>query len=62
MECQTAAWDRHGYNCVPVMVTEIEGKGRGLVTGRDFKMGEGSYVDKLVIEINESESDLESWP
>ena len=30
-ECQKKDWPRHGWNCVPVMVTEIPGKGRGLV-------------------------------
>ena len=39
-ECQVADRPRHKWNCVPVMVTEYEGKGRGLVASRDFKVGE----------------------
>ena len=30
-ECQSADWSRDEWNCVPVMVTEFPGKGRGLV-------------------------------
>jgi len=45
-ECQRADWPRHGWNCVPVMVTEIPGKGRGLVAARDIKMGELIFKDK----------------
>ena len=35
-ECQVADWDRHEWNCVPVMVTEFPGKGRGLVASKDI--------------------------
>ena len=48
-ECQVADWPRHNWNCVPVMVTEIEGKGRGLVAARDIKMGELIFNDKAAI-------------
>ena len=40
VECQTEDWVRHSWNCLPVMVTEVEGKGRGLVAARDIKAGE----------------------
>ena len=49
-ECQKADWPRHGWNCVPVMVTEITGKGRGLVASKDIKIGELIFIDKPVIE------------
>ena len=44
-----ADFARHKWNCVPVMVTEIEGKGRGLVAAKDIKMGELIFKDKPVI-------------
>ena len=46
-----ADWQRHSWNCVPVMVTEIEGKGRGLVAARNIKMGELIFKDKASIKI-----------
>ena len=48
-ECQRDDWDRHRDNCVPVMITEYEGKGRGLVASRDIEMGELIFNDKAVI-------------
>ena len=48
-ECQAADWARHKENCVPVMVKEIEGKGRGLVAAKDIKMGELILTDKAVL-------------
>ena len=48
-ECQREDWPRHKWNCVPVMVTEIPGKGRGIVAARDIKMGELIFNDKPVI-------------
>lgn len=50
-ECQVADRPRHAWNCVPVMVTEIPGKGRGLVAARDIKMGEQIFIDNPVIKI-----------
>ena len=44
-----ADWPRHNWNCVPVMVTEILGKGRGIVAARDIKMGEFIFLDKPAI-------------
>jgi len=51
-ECQVKDWDRHKWNCVPVMVTEFEGKGRGLVAAKDIKRGELIFIDKPLIEVN----------
>ena len=45
-ECQKEDWPRHAWNCVPVMVTEVPGKGQGLVAARDIKMGELIFTDK----------------
>ena len=50
-ECQREDWPRHAWNCVPVMVTEIPGKGRGLVAARDIKMGELIFRDKPAIQL-----------
>ena len=49
--CQKADWPRHISNCIPVMVTEYEGKGRGLVAARDIKMGEFIFLDKPAIKM-----------
>ena len=54
-ECQVVDWPRHGWNCVPVMVTEIPGKGRGIVAARDIRIGELIFIDKPVIEVNGTE-------
>ena len=45
VECQYADWGRHSWNCVPVMVTEFSGKGRGLVAARDIEKGELIFKD-----------------
>ena len=50
-ECQRADWERHNWNCVPVMVREFPGKGRGIVAARDIKMGEEIFKDKPVIKL-----------
>ena len=50
-ECQKADWPRHAFNCVPVMVTEFEGKGRGVVAARDIKMGECIFMDKPLLKL-----------
>ena len=51
VECQKADWERHHWNCVPVMVKEFPGKGRGIVAARDIKMGEEIFRDKPVIKL-----------
>ena len=59
-ECQVADWPRHAWNCIPVMVTEIPGKGRGLVAARDIKMGEFIFLDKPAIVLpNHSPIDID---
>ena len=50
-ECQSNDWERHEWNCVPVMVTEFPGKGRGLVAARDVERGELIFKDKPVIKL-----------
>ena len=50
-ECQVADFKRHKWNCVPVMVTEIPGKGRGLVAAKDIKKGELLLKEKIAIQI-----------
>ena len=56
-ECQLEDWPRHKWNCVPVMVSEIPGKGRGLVAAKDIKMGELLFTDKALIKINPEDAD-----
>ena len=50
-QCQKADWDRHSWNCLPVMVTEFEGKGRGLVAAKDIKMGDLIFTDKPMLKL-----------
>merc|ERR1719221_1397167 len=50
-ECQLADRPRHKWNCLPVMVTEFPGKGRGLVAARDIKMGELIFKDKPTFKV-----------
>ena len=50
-KCQKADWPRHASNCIPVMVTEYEGKGLGVMAARDIKMGEVIFIDKPVIKV-----------
>ena len=49
--CQKKDWHRHRWNCIPVMVTEFEGKSRGVVAARDTKMGEFIFLDKPAIKL-----------
>ena len=50
-ECQKADRPRHKWNCLPVMVTEFPGKGRGLVAARDIKMGELIFKERPLIKL-----------
>ena len=49
VECQSADWARHEWNCIPVMVTEFPGKGRGLVAANDIEKGDLIFKDKPAI-------------
>jgi len=48
-ECQREDWPRHSQFCIPVMVTEIPGKGKGLVASKDFKKGQVLFQEASVI-------------
>ena len=50
-QCQTKDWARHKRLCVPVVIVEIQGKGRGLVASKDFKMGDLIIRDKAAVTI-----------
>ena len=58
-QCQVADWPRHNWNCVPVMVTEIPGKGRGLVAAKDIKKGELLFKEKIAIQIRTEGTNFE---
>ena len=57
-KCQREDWDRHSFHCVPVMITDIRGKGRGLVASKDLKMGDLLFVDTAVIILDSPEGML----
>jgi len=57
-KCQKADWPRHRWNCIPVMVTEYEGKGRGVMAARDIKMGEVIFIDKPVVKVKMPSGEL----
>ena len=46
-----ADWPRHKDNCVPVVISEVGEKGRGLVAARDIKVGERILIDSVVISV-----------
>ena len=50
--CQREDWGRHKDNCIPVMLTELKGKGRGLVASRDIQVGEVIFTEEAAISWN----------
>ena len=56
VECQREDWPRHSQYCIPVMVAEIQGMGRGLVASKDFKKGEVIFKEPAAITIYTSHS------
>ena len=50
--CQREDWGRHKDNCIPVMLTELKGKGRGLVASRNIKVGEVIFTEAAAITWN----------
>jgi len=57
-QCQRDDWPRHSFHCVPVMIADIPGKGRGLVASKDLKMGDLLFVDTAVIILDSPEGIL----
>jgi len=51
-ECQREDWPRHSQFCIPVMVTEIPGKGLGLVASKDFKKGQTIFKETAAIALH----------
>jgi len=51
-ECQRKDWPRHSQFCIPVMVTEIPGKGRGLVASKDIKKGQTLFEETAAIAVH----------
>ena len=51
-ECQRKDWPRHSQFCIPVMVTEIPGKGKGLVASKDIKKGKVLFKEKPAITVH----------
>ena len=48
-ECQREDWPRHSQFCIPVMVTEVPDKGKGLVASKDIKKGQVVFQETAVI-------------
>lgn len=42
-------WGRHKRNCMPVMIKDLETKGRGLVASKSFVKGDYILTDKTVV-------------
>ena len=55
LECQREDWPRHREFCIPVMVTEIPGKGLGLVASKNFKKGELIFKEIAAISVKARE-------
>ena len=51
-KCQGQDWPRHRQFCIPVMVTEIPGKGKGLVASKDFKKGQVIFKETVAINVH----------
>ena len=51
-ECQREDWPRHSQFCIPVMVTEIPGKGKGLVASKDIKKGQVIFKETAAIAVH----------
>ena len=47
--CQREDWGRHKDNCIPVMLTELKGKGRGLVASRNIRVGEVIFTEEAAV-------------
>jgi len=61
IQCQGSDWPRHKDNCIPLMISEFEGKGRGLVAARDFEKGELIFEDPAVINVREISPPNGEW-
>ena len=48
-ECQKKDWKTHKKNCLPYVVKEVEGKGRGMFATRDIAQAEVILIDKPVL-------------
>ena len=55
--CQKKDWSRHKRLCVPVMIKDIEGKGRGLVASKNFQMGDLILKERAVATIRSKGSE-----
>ena len=54
-ECQRKDWERHKDNCIPVVLTETTGKGRGLVASRDIPIGQVILKEQSVVSVYDDE-------
>lgn len=57
-QCQKADWTRHRAKCVPVLVKELEDRGRGLVAAKNISVGDLILADKAVIKVS---GDADTW-
>ena len=54
-ECQRQDLERHKDNCIPVVLTETTGKGRGLVASRDIQIGQVILKEQSVVSVYDDE-------
>ena len=55
-KCQVEDWPRHREFCIPVMVAEIPGKGKGLVASKNFKRGQVLFKETPAISVHSPSS------
>lgn len=60
-QCQRKDWPRHKHNCLPVLLTEVQGKGRGLVASKDFKKGDLIFTETAAISVDGFGEGIQVW-
>merc|ERR1712066_746050 len=60
--CQRRHWAQHRGDCPPFRVSQVQGKGRGLVASRKIMFGEQILTEKPLLLINNGEQpNLLAW-
>ena len=60
--CQKSDWAHHRHYCLPYLVKEVDGKGRGLVATKRIQFGEEILrEDPLLLIKNEGQANFLAW-